>query len=102
MVHVWWVQIALNATNVVGAVCPTRKSPLDVSTSAALPTAESGELEPIVRVTPPLTRVPVTVGSAATLVGDVALPPPPHPSSIIPRAPPQIARVAWLQNFRRV
>src|SRR5450759_4124510 len=100
MVHVWWVQIALNATNVVGAVCPTRKSPVDVSTSAALPTAESGEPEPIVTVTPPLTRVPVTVGSAATLVGDVALPP--HPSSIIPRAPPHTAMVAWLQNFRRV
>jgi hypothetical protein len=73
MVHVWCVQIALRATKELWAVWATKKSPTAVCTNAALPTADNGELASIVSVIPPLTRVPVTVVSAGTLLGDVGL-----------------------------
>ena len=71
MVQVWCVQMALSATKALCAVWATRKSPMDVFTNAALPTADSGELASMVIVIPPVTRVPFTVGSAGTLLGDV-------------------------------
>ena len=73
---------------------------MDVCTSAALPTADSGELGSIVSVIPPLTLVPFTVGSDGTSLGDVGLP---QPSRIAPSAPPKIASVAACeQKLRRV
>jgi hypothetical protein len=75
----------------------TRKSPIEVCTSAAPPVANSGELVSMATVMAPLTRVPDTIGRAGALLGDVGLPP--HASSI---APPQIASVtARAQNVRR-
>ena len=75
MVQVWCVQIAASATKEVWAVRATRKSPPDVCTNAAFPTVASGELASIVTVIPLLIRVPLTVGRAGALLGDVGLQP---------------------------
>jgi hypothetical protein len=73
---------------------------MDVCTKAAFPTADSGELESIVSVIPPLTLVPFTVGSDGTLLGDVGLL---QAGRIAPSAPPNAANVAaCVQNCRRV
>ena len=71
-------------------VWATRKSPIGVCTSAALPTDASGEDESIVSVMPLAVRVPFTVGSDGALLGPVGLPL--HPSRAIP-APPKTASV---------
>jgi len=71
-----------------------------IGTFPAHNAADSGELESIVSVITPLTGVPFTTGSDATLLGDVGLP---QPSRIAPSAPPKIVRAAArVQNFRRV
>jgi hypothetical protein len=48
IVHVWWVQIAVSALNVLCPVRATRKRPSADCTRTASPTVESGELASIV------------------------------------------------------
>jgi signal transduction histidine kinase len=102
------VQVAVSAVNASAPVWATRKRPLELWTSAALPTAESGEPAATLTFTPPLPAVPLTVGSVGTLLGRLPLPPPapPHAWRSEPIDPPSAAteasRQAWVQNSRRV
>src|SRR5689334_24457785 len=99
MVHAWCVHMAVRTTNESCEVRPTRKSPTDACTSAAPPTAASGELESIVTATPPLAVVPFTTGSAGAFVGEVGLL---HAPASVPNALPATSAAARTQKLRRV
>jgi hypothetical protein len=72
------VHTAVNAVNASPAR-ETRKLPLDVATSAALPVEASGEAESMVSETTPPDTLPFTVRSAGSdELADVGLPP--HPA----------------------
>src|SRR5438445_483066 len=76
----------------------TRKLPLDVWTSAALPTDESGELASTLRVIVPLETLALIVESEGAVVSAlVGLPP--HPCN---RDAIDTNDAAWTQNSRRV
>ena len=74
-VHASCVQTAVSAVNESWAVRATRKFPLLVCTSAALPTLASGELASTVSVIAPPATLALMVGNSGTELGDVALPP---------------------------
>ncbi len=94
------MQTAVSAVNASCPVCPTRKFPAELCTSAALPTADNGELESIVRVIAPLVTVAEIVGNAGAELGLVGLPP--HPANKDPNAAADIAPHACVQNSRLV
>src|SRR5437899_3117894 len=80
------------------AAWETRKLPLDVWTSAALPTDESGELASTLRVIVPLETLALIVESEGAVVSAlVGLPP--HPCN---RDAIDTNDAAWTQNSRRV
>ena len=76
--HCSWVQTAVKAVNWSPAR-DTRKLPLAVAMSAALPVAASGEPASMVRVMAPFETLELMVGRlGSVLVADVELLPP-HP-----------------------
>ena len=79
-VHCSWVQMAVSAVNVFCPVCETRNDRPDAFTSAALPTADSGELVSMVSVIVLFTIVALIVDRDGRPVGPVGLLElPPHP-----------------------
>ena len=93
------MQTAVNAAKPFYAVWMTSTLPSgDDWTSAALPTADSGDVESIVSVKAPLTIAPLMIGSDGTDLtdGDVGLPP--QPSTSDPSVASETAWHAWPQN----
>ena len=78
--HCSWVQMAVSAVNVFCPVCETRNGRPDAFTSAALPTADSGELASMLSVIVLFTIVALIVDRDGRPVGPVGLLElPPHP-----------------------
>ena len=96
MVHASCVQIAVIALKVSCATRATRKFPLEVCTSAALPTEASAEPSTFNEMAPPAT-VALMVGSEERLeLGDVGEPPQ------LSSSDPIVTKVrALVQNSRR-
>jgi hypothetical protein len=79
-VHCSWVQIAVSAVNVFCPVWATRNDRPDAFTSAAVPTADKGELVSMLSVIVLFTIVALTVDSEGRPLGDEGLLElPPHP-----------------------
>lgn len=97
IVHTSWVQTDDIALKFSCATRATRRFPLDVWTSAALPTEASGELASIFRLIVLLATVVLTMGSAAAdELGEVGDPPQ------LSSSDPTVTKVrACAQNSRR-
>src|SRR6185436_7309568 len=81
------------------ALRDTRKLPDDDCTSADAPTVASGDAASMVTLTAPLATLPLTVGNAGRLLGDVG--DPPQDPSTAPSDTSETASQAWMQNSRR-
>ena len=75
MVHASCVHTAVTAVNVSCAVRDTSTFAAELLTSAALPTAASGDAASIVSDSVPEAAVPLIVGRFVALLGEVEFPP---------------------------
>ena len=84
IVHASCVHTAVTAANVSCAVRETSTFAAELLTSAALPTAASGEVASTVSDNVPATAVALIAGRFVALLGDVEFPP--HACHIAPAA----------------
>jgi hypothetical protein len=107
-VHCSCVQTAVSALNVLCPVCATRKGREDALTTAALPTADSGELPSMFSVIVLLTMDALIVGRPGNPLGDPDPDPegdaglPPHPVTAAAMTASDAVWREWAQNSRRL
>ena len=89
IVHASCVHTAVTAANVSCAVRDTSTFAAELLTSAALPTAASGDAASIVSDSVPAAAVALIVGRFVALLGDVEFPP--HAGHIAPAATSEAA-----------